>query len=128
MPSIQSIYILIEDIHLHSQVARCALDWQKGILRGYYREVRSHQCGLDSHSKIYLPNSESVQGMNFGIDPNLDPELALALRVSLEEERARQEQAQAAAGGDTAMSDAQPASGGVIPNPIPILVTQSFLI
>ncbi len=49
--------------------------------------------------------------MNFGIDPNLDPELALALRVSLEEERARQEQAQAAAGGDTAMSDAQPASG-----------------
>ena len=52
-----------------------------------------------------------AQGMNFGIDPNLDPELALALRVSLEEERARQEQAQAATGGDTAMSDAQPASG-----------------
>lgn len=26
----------------------------------------------------------------FGVDPNLDPELALALRVSLEEERARQ--------------------------------------
>ena len=30
-----------------------------------------------------------VQGI--GVDPNLDPELALALRVSLEEERARQE-------------------------------------
>lgn len=29
-------------------------------------------------------------GYEFGVDPNLDPELALALRVSLEEERARQ--------------------------------------
>ncbi|XP_065868656.1 26S proteasome non-ATPase regulatory subunit 4 homolog isoform X2 [Euphorbia lathyris] len=29
----------------------------------------------------------------FGVDPNLDPELALALRVSMEEERARQEAA-----------------------------------
>ena len=28
-------------------------------------------------------------GFDFGVDPNLDPELALALRVSLEEERAR---------------------------------------
>ncbi|CAJ0887781.1 2792_t:CDS:2, partial [Entrophospora sp. SA101] len=27
----------------------------------------------------------------FGVDPNLDPELALALRISLEEEKARQE-------------------------------------
>lgn len=33
-------------------------------------------------------------GFEFGVDPNLDPELALALRVSLEEERARQEAAQ----------------------------------
>lgn len=31
-------------------------------------------------------------GYEFGVDPNLDPELALALRVSLEEERARQNQ------------------------------------
>ena len=30
---------------------------------------------------------------DFGVDPNLDPELALALRVSMEEERARQEAA-----------------------------------
>ena len=28
---------------------------------------------------------------DFGVDPNLDPELALALRMSMEEERARQE-------------------------------------
>ncbi|KAM0938738.1 putative von Willebrand factor, type A, ubiquitin interacting [Dioscorea sansibarensis] len=32
-------------------------------------------------------------GFDFGVDPNVDPELALALRVSLEEERARQEAA-----------------------------------
>jgi len=31
----------------------------------------------------------------FGVDPNLDPELALALRVSMEEERARQQAAAA---------------------------------
>ena len=30
------------------------------------------------------------EGFEFGIDPNLDPELALALRMSLEEETARQ--------------------------------------
>ena len=30
-------------------------------------------------------------GFDFGIDPNDDPELALALRVSMEEQRARQE-------------------------------------
>ena len=35
-----------------------------------------------------------------GVDPNLDPELAMALRISLEEERARQAQP----------GDAQPAA------------------
>ncbi|KAL5063664.1 hypothetical protein RYX36_025401 [Vicia faba] len=34
-----------------------------------------------------------ASGYDFGVDPNLDPELALALRVSMEEERARQEAA-----------------------------------
>ncbi|XVE82471.1 hypothetical protein DITRI_Ditri16bG0007300 [Diplodiscus trichospermus] len=34
-----------------------------------------------------------ISGFDFGVDPNLDPELALALRVSMEEERARQEAA-----------------------------------
>ena len=32
-------------------------------------------------------------GFEFGVDPNMDPELALALRISMEEERARQEAA-----------------------------------
>ncbi|PSS00470.1 26S proteasome non-ATPase regulatory subunit like [Actinidia chinensis var. chinensis] len=34
-----------------------------------------------------------VSDFDYGVDPNLDPELALALRVSMEEERARQEAA-----------------------------------
>eukprot|EP00534_Pseudo-nitzschia_fraudulenta_P001709 CAMPEP_0201120280 /NCGR_PEP_ID=MMETSP0850-20130426/4355_1 /ASSEMBLY_ACC=CAM_ASM_000622 /TAXON_ID=183588 /ORGANISM="Pseudo-nitzschia fraudulenta, Strain WWA7" /LENGTH=457 /DNA_ID=CAMNT_0047386359 /DNA_START=62 /DNA_END=1438 /DNA_ORIENTATION=- len=49
-----------------------------------------------------------------GVDPNMDPELAMALRVSMEEERARQERMAAAArsnetkeeGADAEMSDA----------------------
>lgn len=36
-------------------------------------------------------SSSSGAGFEFGVDPNLDPELALALRISLEEEKARQE-------------------------------------
>ncbi|KAK3806437.1 MAG: hypothetical protein J3Q66DRAFT_120320 [Benniella sp.] len=43
----------------------------------------------------------------FGVDPNLDPELALALRISLEEERARQE---AASGAAAAQPDAAAAT------------------
>ncbi|WEW58596.1 proteasome regulatory particle base subunit rpn10 [Emydomyces testavorans] len=34
---------------------------------------------------------EGVNGFEFGIDPSADPELAFALRMSLEEEKARQE-------------------------------------
>lgn len=47
-------------------------------------------------------------GYEFGVDPNEDPELALALRVSMEEQRARQEQearrGQAASGTETAVT------------------------
>lgn len=58
-------------------------------------------------------------GSNFaeygGVDPNMDPELAMALRVSMEEERARQERAAAAAAeskeGDAEMTDASPDGG-----------------
>ncbi|KAG0212216.1 Inorganic pyrophosphatase [Mortierella sp. NVP41] len=45
----------------------------------------------------------------FGVDPNLDPELALALRISLEEERARQE---AASGGAAKTEEGAKAEGG----------------
>ncbi|KAL3638234.1 proteasome regulatory particle base subunit rpn10 [Castilleja foliolosa] len=40
-----------------------------------------------------FPAGAAPAGFEFGVDPNLDPELALALRVSMEEERARQEAA-----------------------------------
>merc|ERR1739844_781582 len=44
-------------------------------------------------------------GFEFGVDPNEDPELALALRVSMEEQRARQEAENAAGGGATNPAD-----------------------
>lgn len=34
---------------------------------------------------------ESAEAFEFGIDPSVDPELALALRMSMEEEKSRQE-------------------------------------
>ncbi|XP_077219851.1 regulatory particle non-ATPase 10 [Tasmannia lanceolata] len=46
-----------------------------------------------------------VSGFDFGVDPNLDPELALALRVSMEEERARQEAAAKKAAEDAAKQE-----------------------
>ncbi|XP_077231323.1 26S proteasome non-ATPase regulatory subunit 4 homolog [Tasmannia lanceolata] len=46
-----------------------------------------------------------VSGYDFGVDPNLDPELALALRVSMEEERARQEAAAKKAADDAAKQE-----------------------
>jgi len=48
-------------------------------------------------------------GFEFGVDPNEDPELALALRVSMEEQRARQ---QAESGGGTGGEEAAAAAGG----------------
>ena len=54
-------------------------------------------------------------GFDFGgIDPNMDPELAMALRVSMEEERARQERAAAS---DTEMAESS----------IPAAVTEAGL-
>ncbi|KAK1325489.1 26S proteasome non-ATPase regulatory subunit 4 [Acorus calamus] len=44
-------------------------------------------------------------GFDFGVDPNIDPELALALRVSMEEERARQEAAAKRSAEETANKD-----------------------
>ncbi|RWR95061.1 26S proteasome non-ATPase regulatory subunit 4 [Cinnamomum micranthum f. kanehirae] len=46
-----------------------------------------------------------VSAFDFGVDPNLDPELALALRVSMEEERARQEAAAKKAAEDAARQE-----------------------
>jgi len=59
-------------------------------------------------------------GDDFGVDANLDPELAMALRMSMEDERRRQERVRAeeaaASGGTTAapdtQSESQPLLGG----------------
>ncbi|XP_072994581.1 26S proteasome non-ATPase regulatory subunit 4 homolog isoform X1 [Typha latifolia] len=46
-----------------------------------------------------------LSSFDFGVDPNIDPELALALRVSMEEERARQEAAAKKTTEDAAKQD-----------------------
>ncbi|KAG6504067.1 hypothetical protein ZIOFF_036393 [Zingiber officinale] len=46
-----------------------------------------------------------MSGFDFGVDPNIDPELALALRISMEEERARQEAAAKKAAEDDAKGE-----------------------
>lgn len=46
-------------------------------------------------------------GFEFGVDPNEDPELALALRISMEEQRQRQEDDQR-----RAIAESDPTSGG----------------
>ncbi len=38
-----------------------------------------------------IASGESSADFEFGVDPNMDPELALALRMSLEEEQAKQQ-------------------------------------
>ncbi|KAK9703693.1 proteasome regulatory particle base subunit rpn10 [Basidiobolus ranarum] len=73
-------------------------------------------------SPIFAGEGSSMSGYSgsggsyeLGVDPNLDPELALALRISLEEEKARQEQeaAKTSKNTDEAPAAAQePASAG----------------
>lgn len=55
----------------------------------------------------------SVPGFEFGIDPNEDPELALALRVSMEEQRQRQEEDARRASDDKGATSSAQASGVV---------------
>lgn len=52
-------------------------------------------------------------GFEFGVDPNEDPELALALRVSMEEQRARQEAESRQQGGEAMEAE----SGGRVVAP-----------
>lgn len=55
------------------------------------------------------PMAESMDGSGFpdGVDPNVDPELAMALRISMEEERERQAILRAAAASETGAADAE---------------------
>lgn len=54
--------------------------------------------------------SGGTGGFEFGVDPNLDPELALALRMSMEDERARQAAAERAAAASAPSATAAQAS------------------
>ncbi|KAI9348653.1 hypothetical protein BDR26DRAFT_931038 [Obelidium mucronatum] len=51
-------------------------------------------------------------GFEFGVDPSLDPELALALRISMEEERARQEAINGGGGASSSGGGDAMAGGG----------------
>ncbi|KAI1305933.1 26S proteasome non-ATPase regulatory subunit 4 [Halotydeus destructor] len=51
-------------------------------------------------------------GFEFGIDPNEDPELALALRVSMEEQRQRQEESARRAAAEGGTEGAEPKPSG----------------
>ncbi|KAF9960233.1 hypothetical protein BGZ72_007624 [Mortierella alpina] len=64
--------------------------------------------GEDGSAPAYV--SSGGGSYEFGVDPNLDPELALALRISLEEERARQESASGAKPDAAASSDGSAAA------------------
>lgn len=70
--------------------------------------------GEDGSAPAYV--SSGGGSYEFGVDPNLDPELALAIRISLEEERARQE---SASGTSAAAEGAAPAATGA-ENPMSI--------
>lgn len=56
----------------------------------------------------------STGGYEFGVDPNEDPELALALRVSMEEQRARQEAETKTTEGGVPDSEPSTSSGGTL--------------
>ncbi|TVU31335.1 hypothetical protein EJB05_23017 [Eragrostis curvula] len=47
----------------------------------------------DEGENASVAAASEESGFEFGVDPNVDPELALALRISMEEERARKEAA-----------------------------------
>ncbi|KIL63365.1 hypothetical protein M378DRAFT_164677 [Amanita muscaria Koide BX008] len=58
----------------------------------------------------------------FGVDPNLDPELALALRMSMQEAQAREAAEAAAAGPSSSSAPAQNSSSTTITTPAPALI------
>ncbi|KAJ1605117.1 26S proteasome regulatory subunit 5a [Cryptosporidium canis] len=53
-------------------------------------------------------SSADASGFEFGIDPNADPELYMALRMSMEEERIRQMRLEGNSGAQTASAEAEP--------------------
>ncbi|MFH4980983.1 hypothetical protein AB6A40_007692 [Gnathostoma spinigerum] len=66
-------------------------------------------CGDDGAAPLSVAPGSG--GFEFGIDPEDDPDLALALRVSLEEQRQRQQQEAASGGASDAANENPPATG-----------------
>jgi 26S proteasome regulatory subunit N10 len=60
-----------------------------------------------------------------GIDPNMDPEMAMAIRMSMEEERQRQQKASGETAGGTAPAPAAAAGGGGAPVRIQYVPSES---
>ncbi|KAF9577750.1 hypothetical protein BGW38_006839, partial [Lunasporangiospora selenospora] len=79
--------------------------------------------GEDGSAPAYI--SGGGGSYEFGVDPNLDPELALALRISLEEERARQESVSAAAAKETSSGEGE--SAGAISGANAMLIEDELL-
>jgi hypothetical protein len=65
-----------------------------GIVRRTAADQLLSYCAC--YATCWCPACRYGEGMEGGVDANVDPELALVLRVSLEEERARQNAAAAA--------------------------------
>ncbi|PPQ86766.1 hypothetical protein CVT25_012411 [Psilocybe cyanescens] len=68
--------------------------------------------------------SSSANDFEFGVDPSLDPELAMALRMSMQEAQAREAAATAAASGATASS--APTTSAETPAPATTTTTTSI--
>jgi len=64
--------------------------------------------GEESGSGMSGVGSSASDFGGFGVDPNLEPELALALKVSMEEERARQEEARKKLEGESKPAEQKP--------------------
>lgn len=73
--------------------------------------VNENMMGGGTHTSTGGEAASTANGLDDfgGVDPNMDPELAMALRVSMEEERARQEAAASAQNTGATMSDDGPA-------------------
>ncbi|KAI0719216.1 hypothetical protein C8Q72DRAFT_864315 [Fomitopsis betulina] len=77
--------------------------------------------GIPEEAMGDAPGAAPGANFEFGVDPSLDPELAMALRMSLEDEQARQAQATGAgaASGSTAPAEAPPAAAAAPAAPVP---------
>jgi hypothetical protein len=112
---LQHVYCL-----LHGRKKEPAVSWP---VRSSFQHWTLSSVQVWSYAReqclTFLPLAASGEGggYEFGVDPNLDPEMAMVLRISMEEEQARQQAAaQAAAGeGGSAATPAAEATDSAAP-------------